>query len=149
MVTYPDWRRSFLVRQPVAMLMERSDFSAASVDRHHPRIETEPGDEVACVREDEEGNQAGERGQCSGCHVGVRDARGGVRAADAPVALAAIVEKTAIPIVPPISWPVELRPEIIPDSSAREPVMTEIETETTAIPRPKPATSIPGRMLRR
>ena len=27
---------------------------------------------------------------------------------------AAIVEKIAMPTVPPISWPVELRPEIIP-----------------------------------
>ena len=35
---------------------------------------------------------------------------------------AAIVEKIAIPIVPPISWPVELRPEIIPLSSSRAPV---------------------------
>ena len=62
---------------------------------------------------------------------------------------AAIVEKTAIPIVPPISWPVELRPEIIPASSSRAPVRTAIETETTAMPSPKPATSIPGRTLRR
>ena len=43
----------------------------------------------------------------------------------APVAPAAIVEKTAIPIVPPISCPVELRPEIIPDSSSRVPIETE------------------------
>lgn len=33
--------------------------------------------------------------------------------ARAPVVPAAIVEKTAVPIEPPISWPVEFRPEII------------------------------------
>ena len=37
-----------------------------------------------------------------------------MRAAECAGAPAAIVEKTAIPSVPPISWPVELRPEIIP-----------------------------------
>ena len=57
---------------------------------------------------------------------------------------AAIVEKIAIPMVPPISWPVELRPEIIPVSSSRAPVRMAIETETTATPSPSPATSIPG-----
>ena len=62
---------------------------------------------------------------------------------------AAIVEKIAMPIVPPISWPVELRPEIIPASVSRAPVRIAIETETTAMPRPNPATSIPGSTLRR
>jgi hypothetical protein len=61
---------------------------------------------------------------------------------------AAIVGKIAIPSVPPISWPVELRPEIIPASSSRAPVRTAIETETTAMPSPNPATSIPGRTSR-
>ena len=60
-----------------------------------------------------------------------------------------MVEKSAIPIVPPISWPVELRPEIIPVSSSRVPAMIAIETETTAMPSPNPATSIPGRTFRR
>ena len=64
------------------------------------------------------------------------------RATPAP---AAIVEKIAIPIVPPISWPVELRPEIMPVSSSRAPVRIEMDTETTATPRPTPAMSIPGR----
>src|SRR3954452_24736841 len=38
---------------------------------------------------------------------------------------AAIVVKIAMPIVPPISWPVELRPEIIPASVSRAPVIAE------------------------
>ena len=57
---------------------------------------------------------------------------------------AAIVEKIAIPIVPPISWPVELRPEIIPVSSSRAPVRIAIETETTATPRPTSRDEHPG-----
>jgi hypothetical protein len=43
---------------------------------------------------------------------------------------------------------VALRPEIIPVSCSRAPVRIAIETETTARPRPSPATSIPGRTSR-
>ena len=82
--------------------------------------------------------------QRAGGEERVGDAAGQLRASAAPAEPAAIVVSTAIPIDPPISWPVVLRPESIPVSSSPAPVSTETETETRATPRPTPATSIPG-----
>src|SRR4051794_29184834 len=64
---------------------------------------------------------------------------------DVAVPPAAMVASTAMPMVPPISWPVVFRPESMPLSSSSVSVMTDTETETSTTPRPRPVTSMPGR----
>ena len=83
------------------------------------------------MRQHGECDHTGERSESTGCDERMGDSRGCRAPPSAPVAPAAIVENTAIPIVPPISWPVELRPESIPVSSCRAPVRIATETETT------------------
>ena len=123
---------------------------AISVDGHCARVEAQLRQEVAGAREDGERDQACESSEERGGQERVGDpGRQPCAPRIAPLAPAAIVEKIAMPSVPPISWPVELRPEIIPASSSRAPVRIAIETETTAMPRPKPAISMPGQDVRR
>ena len=93
--------------------------------------------------------QARETSQDPGCHERVGDPRGGLGAAECSGAPAAIVENTAIPIVPPISWPVELRPEIIPDSSSRGAGQDRDRHRDDGDPEPEAGDEHPGQHVAR
>ena len=61
-----------------------------------------------------------------------------------PAEPAAMVAMAAMPIDPPISWPVVFSPDKMPVSSSAAPVITDTETDTRTRPSPMPAISMPG-----
>ena len=120
--------------------------SASSVARHRVEAQSQLRHEVSCPRQDGQSDQAGGGSEEPGCDERVRDP--GCRRAGDGAAPGRDRKEIAIPSLQPISWPVELRPEIIPVLLIAGTVRMAIETETIATPSPSPATSIPGRTSR-
>ena len=82
-------------------------------------------EEGRCRGQHDQGDDAGDGGHPGDREEGVAEAVAQTSRRVAPAEPAAIVARTAMPIVPPISWPVVLSPDSMPLSSSLAPVMTD------------------------